>query len=211
MDICLPGIASRLKRAATSATRSEPLVITRKLTRVRIRKITIPTARLPPTTKLPKASTISPASCSSRIKRVVAIDNARRNMVVSNKIDGKEENAKGPGKYSASMINRQEIQIFSAIRMSTSQVGSGTMKMNTMAMITTAPKTSARCATLSSMPLTVDSTFTPGYSNWESQGLCLRGGQARPSPVESYAAPLGVTGYPATKPGAISETADKAH
>ncbi|MNE95777.1 hypothetical protein D3C80_1939120 [compost metagenome] len=58
MDICLPGSASRVNRAATSATRSEPLVITRKLTTVRMRKMTNPTARLPTTTKSPNAWTI---------------------------------------------------------------------------------------------------------------------------------------------------------
>ncbi|MNU10016.1 hypothetical protein D3C72_2569340 [compost metagenome] len=54
MLICLPGMASREKRALTSATRSEPLVITRNWTMVMMRKMTIPTTRLPPTTKLPK-------------------------------------------------------------------------------------------------------------------------------------------------------------
>lgn len=54
MDICLPGMASRVNHAPTSATRSEPLVITMKLTTVRIRKITMPTARLPPNYELSK-------------------------------------------------------------------------------------------------------------------------------------------------------------
>ena len=43
MAICLPGMASRVKRAATSATRSAPLVMTINCTRVMIKKITPPT------------------------------------------------------------------------------------------------------------------------------------------------------------------------
>ncbi len=43
IDICLPGIASKVKRAATSATRSLPLEMTMKFTTVRITKITAPT------------------------------------------------------------------------------------------------------------------------------------------------------------------------
>ena len=48
MLICLPGMASRVKRAATSATRSAPLVMTMNCTSVMIRKITAPTTKLPP-------------------------------------------------------------------------------------------------------------------------------------------------------------------
>ena len=44
MAICLPGIASRVKRAATSATRPAPFVMTMKLMPTRIRKSTRPTA-----------------------------------------------------------------------------------------------------------------------------------------------------------------------
>ena len=44
MAICLPGMASRVKRAETSATQPAPLVMTTKLITVRMRKTTIPTA-----------------------------------------------------------------------------------------------------------------------------------------------------------------------
>ena len=71
MDNCLPGIASNVKRAATSAIRPAPLVITVKLITVRIRKITIPTTKLPLTTNSPNASIRSPASASDKIRRVV--------------------------------------------------------------------------------------------------------------------------------------------
>ena len=43
MAICLPGMASRVKRAATSATRPAPLVMTMKLMTTRMTKMTIPT------------------------------------------------------------------------------------------------------------------------------------------------------------------------
>ena len=46
--ICLPGMASRVKRAPTSATRSAPLAMTRNWTMVRMRKTTAPTTKLPP-------------------------------------------------------------------------------------------------------------------------------------------------------------------
>ncbi len=42
MAICLPGMASRVKRAATSAMRPEPLVMTRKFTMTTIVKMMQP-------------------------------------------------------------------------------------------------------------------------------------------------------------------------
>ena len=43
IDICLPGIASKVKRAFTSDTRPAPLVTTMKLMIIRIEKIMKPT------------------------------------------------------------------------------------------------------------------------------------------------------------------------
>jgi len=43
MAICLPGMASNVKRAATSAMRPAPLVMTTKLMITRMAKITMPT------------------------------------------------------------------------------------------------------------------------------------------------------------------------
>ena len=54
MAICLPGMASRVNRAATSATRSAPLVMTMNCTSTIIRKMTTPTTILPPVMRLPK-------------------------------------------------------------------------------------------------------------------------------------------------------------
>ena len=93
--ICLPGIASRVNRAATSATRPEPFVITTNWITTRIRNTTIPTTRLPPTTKLPKESTTDPASAWSRISLDVETFRASRNNVVIRSNDGKTEKRSG--------------------------------------------------------------------------------------------------------------------
>ena len=89
IDICLPGMASSVKRAATSATRSEPLEMTMNWMMVRMRKMTAPTTRLPATTKLPKAWITWPASAFSRMRRVADTSSASRNSVVSSSSVGK--------------------------------------------------------------------------------------------------------------------------
>ena len=53
--ICLPGMASKLKRAATSAMRPEPLVMTMKFTMIRMAKTIRPMTKLPCMISLPKA------------------------------------------------------------------------------------------------------------------------------------------------------------
>ena len=54
MAICLPGMESRVKRAATSAIRPEPLVITTKFTTTRMAKTITPMTKLPCIISLPK-------------------------------------------------------------------------------------------------------------------------------------------------------------
>ena len=100
MAICLPGIASRVKRAATSAIRPEPLVITTKLMMTRMAKTIIPITKLPEIRKLPNASITAPAACvpscpCPRIRRVVAMFNASRNEVATRRIIGNELNSSG--------------------------------------------------------------------------------------------------------------------
>jgi hypothetical protein len=95
MLICLPGMASRVKRAATSATRSPPLVMTTNCAIVMIRNMTKPTTRLPEITNSPNVCTIRPASASSRMSRVVVIDSAKRNSVPSRMTGGNDENSTG--------------------------------------------------------------------------------------------------------------------
>ena len=92
--ICLPGMASRLKRAATSAMRPEPLVMTTKFTITRIVNTMMPITKLPLITKLPNASMTWPAaavpSCPrDRMRRVEARLSASRSMVAISRMVGK--------------------------------------------------------------------------------------------------------------------------
>ncbi len=95
MLICRPGRASSTKRAATSATRSAPLVITTNCTIVMIRKMTRPTTRLPPVTNSPKVWTMSPPSASVRIVRVVEMEIASLKVVAIRITAGKVEKLVG--------------------------------------------------------------------------------------------------------------------
>ena len=94
MAICLPGMASRVKRAPTSATRPAPLVITTNWMTIRIRKTTRPTTTDWPMTKLPKVSITLPAWALTRIERVEDTLRARRVIVVNSSSDGKTENSR---------------------------------------------------------------------------------------------------------------------
>ncbi len=76
MAICLPGMESRAKRAATSAMRVEPLVMTTKFTITRMMKTITPMTKLPPIIRAPKAWMMwpagSPPSCPWLSTRRVA-------------------------------------------------------------------------------------------------------------------------------------------
>ena len=63
MAICFPGIASRVKRAATSEIRVAPLLTTINCTITRMRKMMTPTKSESPATKLPNAAMTCPATC----------------------------------------------------------------------------------------------------------------------------------------------------
>ena len=100
MAICLPGIASKLKRAATSAIRPEPLVITIKLTITKMENIIRPIRTLPPMRKLPKASITAPAASepvcpSDNISRVDARLSDNRSIVATKRMVGKELKCSG--------------------------------------------------------------------------------------------------------------------
>ncbi|MMZ58449.1 hypothetical protein D1872_204300 [compost metagenome] len=88
-------MASSANLAATSATRSEPFVITKKLINVKIKKTTKPTIALPPITNEPNDSITFPASPCDRMFLVDDTFNARRNSVVIKSNDGKIENCEG--------------------------------------------------------------------------------------------------------------------
>ena len=89
--ICFPGIASNVKRAVTSDTRSEPLLITINCIRIRTINTIAPITRLPPPTKPPKVSTTFPGSPVDKINRVEETFNEIRNMVVNNNSVGKND------------------------------------------------------------------------------------------------------------------------
>ena len=98
--ICLPGMASRWKRAATSAMRPEPLVMTTKFTITRIVNTMMPMTKLPLITKLPNASMTWPAAAvpswpRDRMRRVEARLSASRSMVAISSTVGKAENSSG--------------------------------------------------------------------------------------------------------------------
>ena len=54
IDICLPGMASSVKRAPTSAMRVAPLVMTMKFTMIRIMNTISPITKSPDITRLAK-------------------------------------------------------------------------------------------------------------------------------------------------------------
>ena len=129
--ICLPGMASRLKRAATSAMRPEPLVTTMKLTMSRMAKTIIPTITSPPIRKPPKAATTWPAASGPscpwlRMVRVVATFSARRSSVVSSSSCGKAVKSSGVRRNSATISTSTARVMDSARPASSSRVGSGT-------------------------------------------------------------------------------------
>ena len=95
MLICLPGMASRVKRAATSATRSAPFATTMNCTTVMIRKITRPTARLPPTTNSPNVWMIAAGIGVQQDQAGASIDSASRNSVVIRITDGSTDSSSG--------------------------------------------------------------------------------------------------------------------
>ena len=139
MDICLPGMASRVKRAATSATRSEPLEMTMKFTITRMTKITAPTTKLPRTTKLPNATTTSPGS-------PVEQDEARRRDGERQPVHrGDEQQRREDRQLQRAAVRRAksaacitEMLMFRVSSTSSSIVGSGTIIIPMMATTTQA-------------------------------------------------------------------------
>ena len=98
--ICLPGIESRVKRAATSEMRSAPLVMTTKFTITRIRNRIAPTTKSPPIAKRPNAAITAPAAWPSwppwvRMSRVDATLSASRNKVTNRSRAGNDEKSVG--------------------------------------------------------------------------------------------------------------------
>ena len=135
--ICLPGMASRLKRAATSAMRPEPLVMTTKFTITRIVNTMIPMTKLPPITKLPNASITWPAALGpswpwARMRRVDARLSDSRSIVEISSTVGKAENSSGAWMNSAVIRISTERMIETASAKSSSSGGSGRIRTTRM-------------------------------------------------------------------------------
>ena len=153
--ICLPGMASRWKRAATSAMRPEPLVMTTKFTITRIVNTMIPITKLPLITKLPKASMTCPAASvpswpCARISRVEARLSANRSMVAISSTVGNDENSSGVWMNSAVIRISTEMMIEIASARSSSNGGRG--RISTTRMVST-PIASARSPRLKKAPM----------------------------------------------------------
>ena len=165
MDICLPGMASRLKRAATSAMRPEPLVMTTKLTITRIVKTMMPMTKLPAITKLPNAWMTWPAASGpswpwARMSRVDARLSERRSMVEISRTVGNAENSSGPLMNSAVIRIRTDRMIEQASEKSSSKGGSGRMRTTRIVITPLASTMSPRRRT-STIARTFDSRSEP--------------------------------------------------
>src|SRR5690606_31737674 len=106
IDICLPGMASSVKRAVTSEMRTAPWLMTTYWMATSTRNTTTPTTKLPPTTNCPKAMITWPAASTpsppcSRMRRVPATLSDRRSSVSSSSSDGNAENSIGSLMYTA--------------------------------------------------------------------------------------------------------------
>ena len=154
MAICLPGMASKVKRAVTSAIRVEPLVMTMKFTNVMIENTMTPMTKLLPMMKPPNASITLPAAsvplCPSvRIRRVDARLRARRNNVAISNTTGNELNSR------ARLMNTTVIKISTDStsdidnEISSSHDGSGMIKTTR---ISTIPNAKPRSPRLSDSP-----------------------------------------------------------
>ena len=112
--ICLPGIASSVKRAVTSDTRSEPLLMTTNWIITRTIKIMAPTIISLPPTKAPNVATTLPGSPVVRISLVEDTFSAILKIVVNKSRVGKKDISR------TSCTNRQlnsttsAMEIFSA-------------------------------------------------------------------------------------------------
>ena len=126
MAICLPGMASRLNLAATSATRSAPFVITMNCISTMMRKMIKPTTTFPLSTKSPKALMTWPDEpILVRMFLVVETLIPSLNRVVTSSGDGKMENSRGSRMVMVVTRIIMERDIFNIIATSTRPAGSG--------------------------------------------------------------------------------------
>src|SRR5579883_1001105 len=159
MLICLPGMASSVKRAATSATRPAPLVMTTNWITISTRNITRPMTMLPPTTNWPKDCMTSPAKPCIRIRRVAATLMPRRNSVSTSSNDGKTENCNGSVMYMATSKTVTVAATLRVISTSSMNGGKGMIIMLRMAMTMPAIRASLLISAAPSPVRLVDSVF----------------------------------------------------
>ena len=137
MAICLPGIASSVKRALTSETLPAPLVITTKLMMTKIAKTNIPTAKFPAITNSPKAWMTWPAAsvpvCPfAKTMRVEATFSANLKTVATNRSVGKLEKSKGLNVWMATISMSSDKRILKLKKISSKIVGRGKTIIATM-------------------------------------------------------------------------------
>ena len=136
--ICLPGIASRVNRAPTSAMRVAPLVITTKLMVSRMAKTMRPMTKSPLITSREKPPMMKPAAFDpsdpfDRMSRVVAMLSARRSSVATSSTVGKAENSSGRSIHSATIRISTDSAIEKAKPMSIRKEGTGRKKIDRIA------------------------------------------------------------------------------
>ena len=147
MAICLPGMASSVKRAPTSAMRVAPLVMTTKLMVSRMAKTMRPMTKSPLITSREKPPMMKPAALDpseplDRMSRVVAMLSDRRSSVATSSTVGKAENSSGRSIHSATIRISTESAIDSASPMSIMKEGIGRKKIDRIATMPMAKPTS---------------------------------------------------------------------
>ena len=147
IDICLPGMASSVKRAPTSAMRVAPLVMTMKFTMIRIRNTISPITKSPDITRLAKPAITYPAACVPsapwlRIARVVAMFSERRSIVAISRMVGKEEKSSGRAIHSDTIRISTDSAMEQASPMSIRKDGIGRNRTQRMTTTPSAKNTS---------------------------------------------------------------------
>ncbi len=142
-------MASRVKRAPTSAIRVAPLVMTMKLMVMRIRKTIRPMTKSPDITRLAKPAMTPPAASWpslpwDRMTRVVAMFSASRVIVAISRMVGKDEKSSGFWIHSETIRISTEKAIEKASPISIRNGGIGRKRMQMMPMMPRAKPTSRR-------------------------------------------------------------------
>src|SRR5581483_1607121 len=194
MAICLPGMASSVKRAPTSAMRVAPLVMTTKLTVMRITNTIVPMTKSPLITKLAKPAMTWPAAAGpslpfERISRVVAMLSASRSRVAISRTVGNAEKSSGRWIHNATIRMSTASAMDSDRPMSITTPGSGrnsTVRMKTMP---TAKPTSLAPSRSTAFTLAAAGAAIPSLarSRPEDRPRTLREGAQMLSPTPSEA------------------------